>query len=118
MGTRDKLGRLQKALRGALEAIEQADGTTFHFHPQEACKATFLYFSASLEADHGREPRPEPPGVLKAVAKATDRREALSRVMGGSSFLLPVAREAHRRTRQVRPPLAGGRPRVRGRTRA
>jgi hypothetical protein len=52
-----------------------------------------LYFSASLEADHGREPRPEPPGVLKAVAKAKERREALSRVMGGSSFL-PVDREA------------------------
>ena len=32
--------------------------------------------------------------MLRAVAKAKDRREALSRVMGGSSFFLPVDPEA------------------------
>ncbi len=88
MGLKGKLGKLQKAMRGKLESFELADGRRHYFDPQEAFKATFLFFTDSMRADYKREPRPEPPPeVLQAVAEAKDRSEALSRVMGGSSFL-------------------------------
>jgi hypothetical protein len=93
MATRDKLRRLEKAIKGSLGAIEQADGTTFYYDPAEAFESTFLFFSNSLRADYYRQPRPEPPPLLRAVVDAKDRREALSRVMGSSSFL-PIDREA------------------------
>ena len=93
MALRDRFRRLEKAMRGKLSYFELADGRQFYFEPQEAFKATFLYFMDSLRADYAREPRPGPPKVLKAVANARDRREALSRVMAGSSFL-PVDEEA------------------------
>ena len=93
MALRDRFRRLEKAMRGKLSYFELADGGQFYFEPQEAFKATFLYFMDSLRADYAREPRPGPPKVLKAVANARDRREALSRVMAGSSFL-PVDEEA------------------------
>ena len=93
MSTRGRLRRLEKALKANLGAIPQADGTTFYYDPAEAFESTFLFFSDSLRADYHREPRPAPPPLLKAVADAKDRREALSRVMGGSSFL-PIDREA------------------------
>jgi hypothetical protein len=53
----------------------------------------FLYFTDSMRADYAREPRPDPPALLQAVASARDRRGAPSRVMGGSSFL-PVDERA------------------------
>src|SRR5215207_106192 len=93
MALRDRFRRLEKAMRGKLSYFELADGGQFYFEPQEAFKATFLYFMDSLRADYHRQPRPEPPKVLKTVANARDRREALSRVMGSSSFL-PVDEEA------------------------
>ena len=93
MALRDRFRRLEKAMRGKLSYFELSDGRQFYFDPQEAFKATFLFFMNSLRSDYDHEPRPEPPGVLKAVAGAWDRREALSRVMGSSSFL-PVDEEA------------------------
>src|SRR5829696_7593333 len=93
MALRDRFRRLEKAMRGKLSYFELADGRQFYFDPQEAFKTTFLFFMNSLRADYACEPRPEPPEVLKAVANAKDRREALSRVMGGSAFL-PVDGEA------------------------
>jgi hypothetical protein len=69
------------------------DGTRFYFEPQEVLREMFLFFTDSMDADFHRDPRPEPPDVLKAVANAKDRREVLTRVMGGFSFL-PVDAEA------------------------
>src|SRR5829696_1960663 len=93
MALRDRFRRLEKAMRDKLSYFELSDGRQFYFDPQEAFKATFLFFMDSLRADYDHEPRPEPPGVLRAVADAKDRRQALSRVMGSSSFL-PVDEEA------------------------
>jgi len=93
MALQARFRRLERAMRDKLSYFELADGGQFYFDPQEAFKATFLYFMDSLRADYDREPRPEPPKVLKAVTNAKDRREALSRIMAGSSFL-PVNREA------------------------
>src|SRR5215217_4816801 len=93
MATRDKLRRLQKMMQGNLEGIEQRDGSTLYFDPQQSFWDTFTYFTVSMQADFDREERPEPPQVLKAVANAKDRRDAFERLMGGATHL-PVNKEA------------------------
>ncbi len=85
--------RLERVGQDEMSHFDLADGTRYYFDPQEAFKATFLFFSDSMHADHAREPRPEPPEIVRAVVGARDRSEALSRVMGGSSHL-PLDREA------------------------
>jgi hypothetical protein len=79
MALRDRLRRLEKTMQGKLAHFELEDGQRFYFDPQEAFN--------SMGAVWKREPRPEPPALLKAVADAKDRVEALEIVMGGSSFL-------------------------------
>jgi hypothetical protein len=93
MALRDKFRRLEKSMQGKLAHFELEDGQRFYFSPDEAFKATFSYFTNCMRTDWKREPRPEPPEVLRAVANAKNREEALERVMGGSSFLA-VDREA------------------------
>ena len=87
MAIRDKLKRLRKAMRDQLDGFEQADGSRHWFDPEDASKELFLYFTDSLGAVYHETPRPEPPEILKAVARAKDRRRALELVMQGSSFL-------------------------------
>ena len=89
---RDKLRRLQKLMRGSLEAIEQAHSATLYIEPQRASEDRFLFLMNSLRADYHREARPEPPECLKAVAGARNRPDALERVMRGSSFL-PISEQ-------------------------
>ena len=79
-GTKDKIRRLHKALRGNLEAIEQVDGSTFYFDPTEEMKTVFLYFSNSLQSVHDSRERPEPPAVVKALANAKDRKRAYEKL--------------------------------------
>lgn len=93
MSLRGKLDRLEKTMWGQLAHFELAGGRRYYFDPQEAHKVTFLYLSDSLDADYKREPRPEPPDLLKAVADAKDRGEALNLVVGGYSHL-PIERGA------------------------
>ena len=93
MSLRGKLDRLQKTMQGKLSFFELADGRRYCFDPQETFRATFMFLADSLQADHAREPRPEPPEVLRAVADARDRRTALDRVMGGYPHL-PLDLEA------------------------
>ena len=93
MALQDRFRRLEKAMQGQLSHFELANGQRYYFDPQEAFKTTFLYFAGSMRADWKREPRPKPPELLRAVACAKDRREALACVMGDSSFL-PVDKEA------------------------
>src|SRR5215210_4032626 len=93
MAFRDKLRRLEKAMRGNLKSFELAGGRRYYFDREEAFKATFLYFTDSMRADYARKPRPEPPEVLQAVADAKDRDRALSLVLAGFEFL-PLEREA------------------------
>jgi hypothetical protein len=93
VGLKSKLGKLRKAMRGNLEYFELADGSRYYFDPHFAFSTTFLFFADSMRAEHKREPRPPRPGLLKAVADAKDRGEALSQVMGGYSHL-PLDRQA------------------------
>ena len=93
MALRDRFRRLEKVTRDKLTHFELQNGRRYYFNPQEAFTTTFRFFSDSITADYKREPRPDPPELLKAVAAAKDRGEALSRVMGGFSHL-PLDREA------------------------
>src|SRR3712207_6418424 len=95
MGLRAKLTRLEKAMQGNLSSIELTDGSRYWFDPQETGIEFFRYLSASLHAVYHGSPRPEPPPLLRAVAAARDRREALSRICsGGVVPSLPVDVEA------------------------
>ena len=71
-----------------------------------------VFFTASMRADWKREPRPDPPAVLRAVADARNREQALSRVMGGSSFLALDEEALVERGEVVHRPLAPGFPPV------
>lgn len=104
MGVKDRLRCLQKAARGKLDHIELADGSRYWFDRQEVFWVTFRFFTASMRADWKREPRPDPPAVLRAVADARNREQALSRVMGGSSFF--PGRGSPRRARRGGAPAA------------
>jgi hypothetical protein len=93
MGLRERLGRLKKAMEGHADSIELTDGSRYFYEPGEVFSTTFRFFTVSLRADYRCEPRPEPPDLLKAVADAKDRGEALFRIMEGGSHL-PLDREA------------------------
>jgi hypothetical protein len=90
---RDKIKRLERALRGTREAIPQRDGSTYYFDPEEVVGSIFMYWAGCMRADYHRRPRPQPPEAFKAVARAKNRREALDRVMGGFWYL-PIDEEA------------------------
>ncbi len=92
MALRDKFRRLEKRMQGQLGYFELRSGQRYYFDSEEAFKITFGFFGDSLTADYRREPRPEPPDLLKAVADAKDRGGALYRVMGDFSHL-PIERE-------------------------
>ena len=67
----------------------------YWFDPQETGVVLFLYFMDSARTVYPGNPRPEPPELLRAVAAAKDRREALSRICsGGVVPSLPVDVEA------------------------
>ncbi len=91
---RDRLARLEKALRGNLESFELESGTRYYFDRGEAFSQAFLFFSDSMRADHGGEARPDPPEILRAISNARDREDALGRALGGFSHLLPVDKDA------------------------
>lgn len=93
MSLKGKLRRLETTMRGQLNHFELRNGRRYYFDPGEAAIARFLFLGQSITADYKREPRPEPPEILKAVAGARDRSEALNRVMGGYDNL-PIEREA------------------------
>jgi hypothetical protein len=80
MALRDRLRRLEKTMRGRLSSFELADGTHYYFEPEKVWSELFLHGSDCLEADYKSEPRPDPPPILKAVARAKDRRSAIERL--------------------------------------
>jgi hypothetical protein len=109
MGLRARARRLQLAMRGNMDYIELVDGSRHWFDPEDASKELFLYFTDSLGAVYHETPRPEPPEILKAVARAKDRRRALELVMQGSSFLSVDVEALVERGELVPRPLVAGR---------
>ncbi|MDP8952529.1 MAG: hypothetical protein M3N18_09865 [Actinomycetota bacterium] len=89
MGLKSKLARLQKAVQGNLSCIELADGGRYWYEPAAAWAEVFGHTSGCLLADYRGEPRPEPPEIVQAVARARDRRAAVGKLhaSGTAPFL-------------------------------
>lgn len=70
------IGSLAPAARK--EAYKRlADGGRYWYEPDTAVRELFSHSMDSLMADYRGEPRPEPPPLLVAVARARDRGAAL-----------------------------------------
>jgi hypothetical protein len=80
MGLRERLGRLKKAMEGHADSIELTDGSRYFFEPGEVWKELFRHGSDSLRADYRSDPRPAPPEILLAVARAKERRGAVEKL--------------------------------------
>jgi hypothetical protein len=81
MGLKDKMRRLEAAARGQVESFELADGSRFYYEPQSS--ELFLHTCECLRA-HDKPERPEPPELVKAIARARDRRAAYEQVTDGA----------------------------------
>jgi len=84
VGLKSRLARLQKAMQGRLSSFELADGSRHWFNPEYVYKEIFLHSAASMRADYKRRARPEPPEILRTIARARDRREAVEAVFPGN----------------------------------
>jgi hypothetical protein len=81
VGLRDKLRRLERAAEGKLKSFELADGSRFYFDPESA--EMFLHTCECLR-QHDKPERPEPPELVKAVARSRHRRAAYREATEGA----------------------------------
>jgi hypothetical protein len=88
------LNALKRDARENLDSFILEDGSRFYF--DATSPATFLHSIACLGAQgEGKTTFPEPPPVVKAIARAKDRAAAFSKVYGDANFLvLPYDAEA------------------------
>ena len=86
---RREVDRMRREAGG--RAILLRDGTHFRYSHEETAVALFMHAADSLHADYAREPRPEPPAILEAVAAARDRRAALAAVYPAWPELTPFS---------------------------
>jgi hypothetical protein len=93
VGIRGKLKRLERDARGSLESFRLEDGSRFYFDPMGV--ELFLHSMDCLRAQGTGEPFPEPPEVVKAIARAKNREVAYHQVRSGASWdLFPYDVEA------------------------
>jgi hypothetical protein len=92
VGLRDKMRRLEDATRGKLDSFELADGSRFYYDPTSP--EMYMHPCDCLMA-HDNPERPEPPELVKALARAKDRHAAFYRVFDGwNAELFPYDVEA------------------------
>ncbi len=72
---RGRLRRLQAKLRGQFDYFELEGGGKHWYDPQAVGAELFLHGCACLRAG-APENRPEPPEIVRALARAKDRRAA------------------------------------------
>jgi hypothetical protein len=89
VGLRDKLKRLERESRAHLESFELEDGSRFFYDP--AGPEVFLHSIACLGAqgEGNTTSFPEPPPVVKAIARAKDRAAAFSKVYDAGFMVMP-----------------------------
>jgi hypothetical protein len=92
MALRDSLRRLKRELRGNLDSFVLEDGSRFYYDPMGT--ELVLHIFDCLHAQADGEPFPEPPEVVKAIARAKHREAALHQVAGGGDLLFPYEVEA------------------------
>ena len=80
MAIRNRLRRLEAAMEGKLSSIELADGTTtYRYNGDDLWLDLLKYESTSMRADYQGVVRPEPPEIFVMLARARDRRAAVTR---------------------------------------
>ena len=90
---KNKLRRLEAAVRGNLESFVLEDGSRFYFDPTSGER--FLHSMDCLRAQgEGKTTFPEPPPVVKAIARAKDRAAAFRKVYSGNFTIMPYDTEA------------------------
>jgi hypothetical protein len=93
MGLRNKVRRLEAAARGDLDNFELEDGSRFYFDPEDY--TVFMHTMECLGAQgESKMTFPEPPPVVKAIARAKDREAALEKVVDGGFMVMPYDTEA------------------------
>lgn len=83
MGFRDKMRRLENAARDNLASFELVDGSCFYY--ELASPELFLHICDCL-TNHDKPKRPKPPEMVKALARAKDRRAAFSQIGEGETW--------------------------------
>ena len=91
MGLRGKVKKLENSLRGELVSFELEDGSQHYYDPTSG--ELFLHMCECLR-NHDKPERPEPPEVVKALARAKDRQAAYSAVFGAYRDMLPYDEQA------------------------
>ena len=90
---KNKLRRLETAVRGSLESFVLEDGSRFYFDPTSGER--FLHSMDCLRAQgEGKTTFPEPPPAVKAITRAKDRAAAFEKVYSGNFAIMPYDREA------------------------
>jgi hypothetical protein len=93
VGLRGRLGRLETGARGHLKSFELEDGSRFYWDPTGGER--FLHDLACLRAQgEGKTDFPEPPPMVKAIARAKDREAAFEKVYAENLPIVPYDREA------------------------
>jgi hypothetical protein len=93
MGLKDQLRNLKRELCGSLDSFVLQDGTRFYYDPTSV--ELVLHIFDCLHAQAECKPFPEPPEVVRAIARAKNREAALHQVGGGADLgLFPYETEA------------------------
>jgi hypothetical protein len=93
LGFRDKLRRFEQAARDHLESFVLEDGSRCYYDPASA--EVFLHSMECLRAQgEGKTTFPEPPPVVKAIARAKNRDAAFEKVFDGTFSVVPYDTEA------------------------
>ena len=85
-----RLRQLERTSREILRSFELADGSRFYFDPTSA--EMFLHACECLR-NHDKPERPEPPELVKAVARAKERRATFREMEGRAAGLFPYDAE-------------------------
>ena len=93
VGLKDKMRRLEDVLSDQLESFELEDGSRFYFDPTSGER--FLHSMSCLRTQgEGKTTFPEPPPVVKAIARAKDRAAAFEKVYSGNFTVMSYDTEA------------------------
>jgi hypothetical protein len=85
MTLRNWIKRLERAASEDLESFELLDGSTYYYDPTSA--ELFLHTMDCLHVQgEGETTFPEPPEMVKAIARARDRRAVLNQLYPSGSF--------------------------------
>ena len=77
-GMRRELARMREQVGG--RSIMLNDGSRYRYNRAQTSVELFTHTAATIRAEYGGEPHPEPPNILRAVAKARDRRAAITQL--------------------------------------